>query len=286
MKCRTCGTTLSAGALLCGECGTSAIAPRPTLGDTARFDRKALLDTILREQRRAAAARQSATASAGRPPHTSARPITPAVARWTAPPVDETSDDSTAAIPTQVAPERDPLTPSIPATDSPAAAAAALASAVAPEHEPTVAPEHDPAIAPESNRGLNPDQAPEPQPATPRHAAPQKHDPSRPLYSLVFSTGESVRVSGSGLVGRNPTPLPGEHVDYLVQIVDPARSVSKTHLVFGLENGEFWVADRGSSNGTRLGLDLVDPVELTPGERIRIPRGTRVGIADQYFDLH
>jgi hypothetical protein len=212
VKCRTCGTTLSAGALLCGECGTSAIAPRPTLGDTARHDRKALLDAIVREQRRTAALQQAAPAQA----------------------------------PDQQAPVEQP------APQQPA-----------PAQQPT--PEHPP-----------------------RHAAPPAPAARRTgsLFSLVFSTGESIRVSGEGLVGRNPAPAPGERFDYLVQIVDPERSVSKTHLAFGVEEGELWIADRGSSNGTRVGLDLVDPVELTAGERVRVPRGTRVGIGDQWFDVH
>lgn len=180
MKCRTCGTTLTAGAVLCGECGTSAIAPRPTLGDTARYDRKALLDAIANESRPArVAADQRATVS---PPKPIERP--------------------------------------------------------------------------------------------------------QPLFSLVFSTGESIRVSGSGLVGRNPAPREGERVDYLVQLIDPARSVSKTHLEFGVDEGSLWIADRGSSNGTRLGLDLLQPIDLEPGVRTVVPRGTRVGIGDAFFDVH
>lgn len=217
MKCRTCGTTLSAGALLCGECGTSAIAPRPTLGDTARHDRRALLDAIRNEQRHQAASAEAAAAPAPAPAHAQEQAETTASA----------------------------LTP----TESPAAPA--------PEHPP-------------------------------RHAAATAAPLRRAgaLFSLVFSTGESIRVSGDGLVGRNPSPAEGERFDYLVQIVDPQRSVSKTHLAFGVEEGELWIADRGSSNGTRWGLDLVDPLELTPGERVRVPRGTRVGIGDQWFDVH
>ncbi len=33
--------TLTEGALLCGECGTSALAPAPTPGATARYDLRA-----------------------------------------------------------------------------------------------------------------------------------------------------------------------------------------------------------------------------------------------------
>ena len=126
-----------------------------------------------------------------------------------------------------------------------------------------------------------------PQPArreqpTRAHAAPR----SGATFSLVFSTGESVRVSGSGLVGRNPTPAADEHVDYLVQIVDPQRSVSKTHLEFGVDGEQLWVRDRGSSNGTRLDSGTGAPVELAAGEWTAVERGTRIGIGDEHLDVH
>ena len=197
MTCRTCGTRLTPGAVLCGECGTSAIAPRPTLGDTAHHDRAALLAAIAREGGR------------GAPPSTT------------------------------------------------------------PRAEP-------------SARGTAPATQP---PSRSAHAAPVAGAVRHP-FSLVFSTGESVRVAGSGLVGRNPTPGPDEHVDYLVQIVDPARSVSKTHLEFAVDGDEFWLRDRGSMNGSRYGVDLLDPVELAAGQWLRIDRGLRVGLGDEWFDLH
>ncbi len=217
MKCRTCGTILSPGALLCGECGTSAIAPRPTLGDTARYDRQALLDAIAGEERRSRAGALMAPASpdAGTDPDAVRRSVPEAPAA-----------SQTAGSVTEVA-------AAVPARTEPAAARA-----------------------------------------------------SGSLFSLVFSTGESIRVAGSGLVGRNPAPAPGERVDYLVQIVDPERSVSKTHLEFGVDDGGLWVADRGSSNGTRLEPGRAEPLELRAGERMRVERGTRVGIGDQYFDVH
>ncbi|QJU53251.1 FHA domain-containing protein [Herbiconiux sp. KACC 21604] len=207
MKCRTCGTPLSAGALLCGECGTSAIAPRPTLGDTAHHDRAALLAAIRGEL-------GSATRAPARTPARTAAPAAPA---------------------------------------HPAAHPADL-----------------------------PQQQPRREQPTRAHAAPR----TGATFSLVFSTGESVRVSGSGLVGRNPVPAPDEHIDYLVQIIDPQRSVSKTHLEFGVDGEQFWVRDRGSANGTRLGADTGEPVELAAGEWTIAPRGTRIGIGDEHLDVH
>jgi hypothetical protein len=107
----------------------------------------------------------------------------------------------------------------------------------------------------------------------------------RPTYTLTFSTGESVEVSGSGLVGRRPITQPGEAVDHLVVVSDPARSVSKTHLEFGLEGGELWICDRYSGNGT-----VARPLGETArhceaGRRYRVTRGTRVEIGDQWFDV-
>lgn len=102
-------------------------------------------------------------------------------------------------------------------------------------------------------------------------------------FVLQFSTGESVTVFGSGLLGRNPTPQPGEFFDQLVTISDPGKSVSKTHLEFGQESGSFWVGDRFSGNGSIVREPESAPHRLTSGKRYRIVRGTRVDIGEQFF---
>jgi hypothetical protein len=110
-------------------------------------------------------------------------------------------------------------------------------------------------------------------------AAPQA------LYTLSFSTGEVVDVTGSGLIGRRPITQPGEQVDQLVTVLDPGRSVSKTHVEFGIEAGELWICDRYSGNGT-----VAHPLggiarQCEAGRRYRVTRGTRVEIGDQWFDV-
>ncbi|AGW41401.1 hypothetical protein O159_13250 [Leifsonia xyli subsp. cynodontis DSM 46306] len=104
-------------------------------------------------------------------------------------------------------------------------------------------------------------------------------------YTLSFSTGESVVVRGSGLLGRRPIAQPGEQVDQLVILSDPTRSVSKTHLQFGLEGADLWICDRYSGNGT-----VARPLgsvarQCEAGRRYRVTRGTRVDIGDQWFDV-
>ena len=102
-------------------------------------------------------------------------------------------------------------------------------------------------------------------------------------YVLQFSTGESVTVFGTGLLGRNPVAEPGEYFDHFVPIVDPSKSVSKTHLEFGQTAGAFWINDRFSGNGT--GYRPPDGVRTRcePGKRYLVTRGSRVDIGEQFF---
>ena len=102
-------------------------------------------------------------------------------------------------------------------------------------------------------------------------------------YILQFSTGESVTVFGTGILGRNPVAEPGEYFDHFVPIVDPSKSVSKTHLEFGQTAGAFWISDRYSANGT--GYRPPDGVRTRcePGKRYLVTRGSRVDIGEQFF---
>lgn len=102
-------------------------------------------------------------------------------------------------------------------------------------------------------------------------------------FVLQFSTGESVTVLGSGLVGRNPSMQPGEYVDQLVPIFDAGKSVSKTHLEYGQEGGRFWITDRYSTNGSTIRQPDTEPRRADPGRRYYVARGTRVDIGEQFF---
>ncbi|MDO7881543.1 zinc-ribbon domain-containing protein [Salinibacterium soli] len=155
------------------------------------------------------------------------------------------------------------------------------APAVAPR---PVAPEP---VAPSAPRV---EQVPSPEPA-PAAEHPDLDDDTRLVapgaradrFVLQFSTGESVTVTGAGLLGRNPMPEPGEYFDALVTISDPGKSVSKTHLEFGQDGGSFWVSDRYSGNGTIVREPDRPSRRCEPGKRYRIARGTRVDIGEQFF---
>lgn len=107
--------------------------------------------------------------------------------------------------------------------------------------------------------------------------------PPAAQYVFRFSTGESVVVDGSGLIGRRPVTEPGESVDRLVVVGDVGKSVSKTHLEFGQADGELWISDRYSTNGTVLRTPDGLERSCLPGRRYRLPRGSRVALGEQFF---
>lgn len=114
-------------------------------------------------------------------------------------------------------------------------------------------------------------------PSEPRGAA------SGISFILQFSTGESFDVSGNGLIGRRPLPQPQERFDHLIQITDPGRSVSKSHLEFGQHEGELWVSDRASGNGSIVRRPDGTEIVCEAGRRYLVGRGTRVEIGEQFF---
>ncbi len=115
---------------------------------------------------------------------------------------------------------------------------------------------------------------------------PQRHEASpSPTFTLIFTNGDSISVAAGGLLGRNPVAGPGESHEHLIIVTDPDRTVSKTHLEFGMEEGEFWVADRFSGNGTMIFETGKPPRRLVPGRRYRVERGSRLGIGEQAFTL-
>ncbi|MEJ3404539.1 hypothetical protein WDJ51_07335 [Rathayibacter sp. YIM 133350] len=106
-----------------------------------------------------------------------------------------------------------------------------------------------------------------------------------PSFTLAFSTGAVAIVSGTGLIGRRPLPQPGEAFDQLVPVEDAERSVSKTHLEFGTHDGELWVSDRYSGNGTLIRRPDGTVLRCEAGRRYLVPRGSRVDIAELFFTV-
>lgn len=100
-------------------------------------------------------------------------------------------------------------------------------------------------------------------------------------WLLEFDDGTRIPLDGPILVGRDPALAPDDPPEtVLAQVEDPGRSVSKTHLVVGLDAGRVWVADRHSTNGTFI-VDPQGSVAPVPaGGRTEVPRGCTVAFGD------
>jgi hypothetical protein len=104
-------------------------------------------------------------------------------------------------------------------------------------------------------------------------------------FVLQFSTGDSFPVTGHGFMGRNPVSASPGGDAQLVRIVDPALTVSKAHLEFGIEEGRLWITDLRSGNGTIIEPVDASPWRAHPGTRYEVSRGWRIRVGEQYFDI-
>lgn len=248
MSCQHCGADLPPIAMFCGECGRSV----------------------------------------------SARTVVPPVDARPEPPVSARIDPVAEQQP-EPEPEPQPEPPAEPPVETPVSAATACSECGTPAHQDDLfcaecghRLANDThiieALAPTTERVVETDERSGGSDATPPDTSPRIAMTGE-QFVLQFSTGESYTVMGSGLAGRNPRPEPGEVVDHLVTIVDPGRSVSKTHLEFGQTDGMFWISDRHSGNGTVIREPGAEPRPCEPGRRYPVERGTRVDLGEQYLLL-
>jgi hypothetical protein len=259
VRCELCGAPMAEDDIFCGECGHVSRSVSDTFSrprDTAVIDRITASEIPVRLE---------------------AEPV-PAAPD----PPAEIDSPSVLGEPAPIAPAPDPAPDPAPA----------------PASVPALAPM--PARAPADERARfdereHPSAAERPSSFAGRHEKPSLAESgdleatrivrreSGIRFVLQFSTGESFTVYGTGLIGRNPRQEPGEYVDQLVRVLDGSRSVSKTHLEFGQEDGAFWIADRFSGNGTIVREPDSSPARCEPAKRYRVMRGTRVEIGEQFF---
>lgn len=270
MTCVTCGAELPVGAMFCGECGRAVAASQAPLATASPATSAQSKPRLGARARIAAEIPQTPAAD---PPTPASPALTPL-----APDAEHCSQCGAELAPTDIFCGECGFVRALPR--------GAPADTAALDPFPWGAVANGTALAPPTSNGpLDPDGS---------------HDPVDPLedveatrivgrqprgerFVLQFSTGESVTVSGTGLVGRNPVAEPGEYFDAIVRIADPGKSVSKTHLEFGQDAAIFWISDRFSGNGTVFREPESAVRRCDPGKRYRIARGTRVDIGEQFF---
>ena len=109
---------------------------------------------------------------------------------------------------------------------------------------------------------------------------------SRPVASLVFSTGDVVAVDRTVLVGRAPEArrFASHDQPHVVTVASPHQEISSTHLEIrpgaGADHGSAIATDLGSTNGTVLALPGLDPEELKPGIAVSLVPGAVLDLGD------
>jgi FHA domain len=97
------------------------------------------------------------------------------------------------------------------------------------------------------------------------------------LGRLVTSTGESVELTGTVIVGRNPTAARFQGTDVPQLLPVPHPHVSANHLEIRLEGWSVLAVDLRSRNGTFLRRHGEPPV--------RLPEAPQLLVADDVLDL-
>ena len=93
-------------------------------------------------------------------------------------------------------------------------------------------------------------------------AAALSSPPGPARFGLQLDDRSFLVARGRGLIGREPVAPNGEQPTHLVTLTDPACSVSRTHLEFGVGNAGLWVRDCHSTNGSDIEFDgRVTPLE-------------------------
>ncbi|WP_199422640.1 RDD family protein [Actinotalea solisilvae] len=107
-----------------------------------------------------------------------------------------------------------------------------------------------------------------------------------PRATLQLWDGRTLTLEGTALVGRNPAPRDGEaEPDQLLAVPDPGRSVSKTHLVLGVDTDGVWLRDRNSTNGTVVTLGDGQQILCAPEQKVRVPDRASVAFGDFWLTV-
>ena len=100
-------------------------------------------------------------------------------------------------------------------------------------------------------------------------------------WRLVLPDGVGAKaVDGALFLGRNPARTAERPDAELLTLIDPAKSLSKTHALLEVDSGVLWVHDLDSTNGVFIVQANGDAVEVEPGTRASVPAGSELEFGD------
>lgn len=112
-------------------------------------------------------------------------------------------------------------------------------------------------------------------------ASLQPTQPASRPFVLVSTTGQRFEVTGRSLLGRNPKAPPGADYESVLVVVDPGKTISKSHAELVVVAGELLVLDLGSGNGTVVETPGRAAARCAPGTPQPVPRGSRLVLGRQ-----
>ncbi len=141
--------------------------------------------------------------------------------------------------------------------------------------------------APRPAEPAEPFELPEELERTRLSSARRREVPARdPGNRVTLWDGRCLEVTGTILVGRNPAPREGEPAPSgTLEVADPGRSVSKTHLLVGVDPHGLWIQDRDSTNGTVVTLADGQQILCAADQTVRVPVGASVAFGDFWFTV-
>jgi len=104
-------------------------------------------------------------------------------------------------------------------------------------------------------------------------------------WVVKLDDGRQISVAGLVLLGRDPSPRPGEQAAELVAVTDNTRTVSKTHIAVGVDTKGVFVMDRGSTNGSAIAMPTGKYEPCAPGELVRVREGQIISFGDHRMEI-
>ena len=96
----------------------------------------------------------------------------------------------------------------------------------------------------------------------------------------MLPSGEHTVVSTALFIGRNPTRAVGDVEGELLSVNDTTKSVSKTHALLEVVQGQLFVTDLDSTNGVYVVSDEADDVQAAPMQRTPVPPGSDLELGE------
>jgi hypothetical protein len=110
--------------------------------------------------------------------------------------------------------------------------------------------------------------------------APDAPDAPSARWLLRLPGGAAVAVDSAVFIGRDPSRTAERPTAELLAVVDPARTVSKTHALLEIDEAGLWVHDLQSTNGVFITEPGGAEAEVAPGSRTLVPSGTDLELGD------